>query len=216
MATIKDILFREFLNHGYEVIAEMDAVVIFKHKAFEDFWAVSFVGFSLSQQHDLYEATVKRIAEKYPYAPKNTSLLVLSDLAKEHLTTDQVVELEKDPFFFKKYFLPYSDELAHQLLELMEIKQVETISDLIMLPESFNALNEEENYGMYHLLYSIAHKLPFIPIKGEQKGLRQRDFLFATTEEWAALDEVMAIEGDVQAVYDHLKRMIEQEANEQH
>lgn len=216
MATIKDIIFTEFLKYDYNIITEQGGAVIFKHNVFEDFWVVSASGFTLGRQHDLYEATVKAIVEKYPFAPKNTALLVLSDMAKEQLTPDQIVECEKDPFFFKKYVLLYSDELVQQLVEKLERKKAQSISDLIMLPESFNTLNEEDGYGMYHLLYSIAHKLPFVPIKAEQKGLQQRDFLFDLPGEWNAMDDVTAIVGDAQAVYDYLKSKIEQEADEQH
>ena len=216
MASIKDIIFAEFFSNDYAVIVKSGAITIFKHKTFEDFWVVCPEGFALSQQHDMYDATVAAIAGDYPYAPKNTSLLILSDLDREQLTTDQIVELEKDPFFFKKYVLQHSDGLTLHLLKLLEEKGAKSVSDLIMLPESFNALNEEDGYGTYHLLYSIVHKLPFIPIKAEQKGLQPQDFMFSTTEEWAALEEIMAIAGDMQGVYDSLKSLIERDADEQH
>lgn len=216
MAAIKDIIFTEFLVNGYEIIVESGAITVFKNREFEDFWVVCPDGFTLRKQRDLYEATVKPIAEQAPYVLKNTSLLVLSDFDKELLTTEQLVEMEKDPYFFKKYILQYSDELAHQLLELRESKSAKSISDLIMLPESFNALNEENGYGKYHLLYSIAHKLPFIPIQAEQKGIKPRDFMFGSPQEWDALEEVMSIDGDVQIVYDSLKAIVEKEVDEQH
>ncbi len=216
MTSIEKIIFAEFKKYGYEIIANHGTIVVLKHTDFIDFWVVCTKKFELSQQHDIYESTVMSIAENYPYAPKNTSLLVLSDLTKEQLTSDEIVELEKDPFFFKKYVLPYSEELSKMLQDLLLSKNANSISELIMLPESFNALIEEKTYGLYHLLYCIAHKLPFVPIKAEQKGLQQRDFCLSRCDEKTALDEVMSINGDLQDLYDQLKLKVEQECDEQY
>ncbi|SKA64350.1 hypothetical protein SAMN02745213_01525 [Succinivibrio dextrinosolvens DSM 3072] len=216
MESIKKIIFTEFLNYDYEIILNQGTIFVFKHKVFDDFWAVCYEKFDLSLQHDMYETVIKVIADLYPCAKKNTSLLVLSDLNKEYLSTDEIVELEKDPFFFKKYVLPYSEELSQKLQYLLISHNAKSISDLIMLQESFNALIEEIDYGMYHLLYCIAHKLPFIPIKAEQKTMQQRDLFLSDSDEISALNEVLSINGNVQSVYEQLKLKIEQECYEQH
>lgn len=216
MTSIEDIIFAEFKNYSYEIISNHGAIVVFKHKEYIDFWVVCTEKFELSRQHDIYESTVMSIVENFQYAPKNTSLLVLSDLAKEQLSSDEIVELEKDPFFFKKYVLPYNEELSKKLQDLLLHKNANSISELIMLPESFNALIEEKDYGLYHLLYCLAHKLPFVPIKAEQKGLQQRDFCLSNCDEKTALEEVMSINGDLQDIYDQLKLKVEQECNDQY
>lgn len=216
MAIISDIIQSAFGENGYKGVKSFGGMDILKHEHYEDYWIVCWEGFNMSQQHDIYEIVVKGIVEEHPYAAKNTSILYLSDLTKEQLSTDQIVEIEKDPFFFKKYVFAYSDELAAHLLELMQGKGCKDVSEFIMQPESFYALNEENTYGVYHLAYSLMHKLPFLPIKAEQKGLKPRDFFFDSPEECNALDEVMSLVGDVQAVYDSLKSMIEHEVDEQH
>ena len=216
MTSIKDIIFSVFKKYGYDIIVNHGAIVVFKHADYIDFWVVFKEKFQLSQQHDIYESTVGAIAEKYPYATKNTSLLVLSDVAKEQLTSDEIIEIEKDPFFFKKYVLPYSKELSKMLQDLLLRKKANSIADLIMLSESFNALIEENEYGVYHFLYCIAHKLPFVPINAEKKGLQQRDICFSGSDEKTTFEEVMSIEGDAQSLYDKLKLKVEQECDEQY
>ena len=102
------------------------------------------------------------------------------------------------------------------LQDLLLRKKANSIADLIMLSESFNALIEENEYGVYHFLYCIAHKLPFVPINAEKKGLQQRDICFSGSDEKTTFEEVMSIEGDAQSLYDKLKLKVEQECDEQY
>ena len=73
---------------------------------------------------------------------------------------DTIIEIENDPFYFKKYVLAYTTESSKETIEKFS---PENFSPMLMQPKSFKALKDEaDSSGPYHLLYSIAHKLPFL------------------------------------------------------
>ena len=73
---------------------------------------------------------------------------------------DTIIEIENDPFYFKKYVLAYTTKSSKETIEKIS---PENFSSMLMQPKSFKALKDEaEVSDPYHLLYSIAHKLPFL------------------------------------------------------
>lgn len=151
-------LFKQF---NYEVIDEVGDISFFKHINYKDFWIIvnAVNAFKLEDQETI-AGKAKTIFTQYKEAEKNTSLLVLLQVEQtsEGILND-IVEIENDPFYFKKYVLAYTKSSK----EAIEQYSIKNFSSILMQPRYFQDLkNEAEVSGPYHLLYSIAHKLPFL------------------------------------------------------
>lgn len=99
---------------------------------------------------------------------KNTSLLVLANNDKNEIQKKEILSIEEDPFQFKKYVLLFTSDILKQLLEQTENGNPEKILELIVNESVFN--NYKNNYlepTWRHLLYNLAHKLPFLKINVE-------------------------------------------------
>lgn len=153
--------FKLFDQFKYDVIDKTDGISFFKHLNYNDFWIVvnAEEKFELEEQKTIAEKA-KTIFAQYKEAEKNTSLLILLQVKQiSEDILDAIVEIENDPFYFKKYVLAYTRSSK----EAIEEYGIEDFSSILMQPENFQALkNETELSGPYHLLYSIAHKLPFL------------------------------------------------------
>lgn len=151
-------LFKQF---NYEVIDEAGDISFFKHINYKDFWIIvnAVNAFKLEDQETI-AGKAKTTFAQYKEAEKNTSLLVLLQVEQtsEGILND-IVEIENDPFYFKKYVLTYTKSS----MEAIEQYGIKDFSLRLMQPRYFQALKKEaEVSGPYHLLYSIAHKLPFL------------------------------------------------------
>lgn len=150
------------MKAGYGIIAS-DGNIIMKHREYGDFWIIhQCIDFELEEQNAIYES-YRNIFVDYKDADKNTSLLIIInvELADDTLKK-RIIDIENDPFLFKKYVLVYNENDWEELLKVIAGKEV---SKLIMEREAFRKLKEEDlqdGIGCYHLLYSIAHKLPFM------------------------------------------------------
>ncbi len=97
---------------------------------------------------------------------KNTSLLILVEEEDEPVLMSELFKIEEDPFQFKKYVLPYSIKAFNELKENTGNGEPEAFLKLLYDQATFR--DYKENYDgrvWYKLLYSIAHKLPFLKIK---------------------------------------------------
>lgn len=167
-----DYIFSLFVENEYELIYSHN---IFKHKKYDDFWCVTEDANFYNKQADLYDSW-KNFYVKYPIAEKNMSILLLVD---EEFTLEQSIKIEKDPFFFKKYVLNYSEEAYRELRGLLESNKGIKISDLIMQESIYEQMmRSENNMNGASLLYAIIHKLPFIPVHVMQKNINDNgDFM---------------------------------------
>lgn len=156
-----------FTQFNYEVVKEADGLSFIKHKDYADFWIIKDAvdEFKLEEQETIANM-VNANEEKSPFhqrieAEKNTSLLVLLKVRQiSEDILDTIIEIENDPFYFKKYVLAYTTESSKETIEKFS---PENFSPMLMQPKSFKALKDEaDSSGPYHLLYSIAHKLPFL------------------------------------------------------
>ena len=151
-------LFKQF---NYEVIQKDDCISFIKHKDYADFWIIkdSVNEFKLEEQETIADKAKTTFAQ-HKEAEKNRSLLVLLEVEQiSEGILDTIIEIENDPFYFKKYVLAYTKCSK----ETINVFSPENFSSILMRPESFRALKDEaESSGPHHLLYSIAHKLPFI------------------------------------------------------
>ena len=152
-------LFKQF---DYEVIHKNDHISFIKHKDYADFWIMkdSVNEFNFEEQETIADKAKTTFAQ-HKEAEKNTSLLVLLEVKQiSEGILDTIIEIENDPFYFKKYVLAYTPKSSKETIGKFS---PENFSPILMQPESFKALKDEvEVSDPYHLLYSIAHKLPFL------------------------------------------------------
>lgn len=153
-------LFKQF---NYEEVGGADDISFIKHKDYADFWIIvnAVDAFKLEDQETIAEKAKTTIFEQHKEAEKNTSLLVLlevNQISEDILNT--IIEIENDPFYFKKYVLAYTPKSSKETIGKFS---PENFSPMLMQPQNFKALKDEvEVSDPYHLLYSIAHKLPFL------------------------------------------------------
>lgn len=162
MENIRDLIFNEFNNNGYIEVNGCKKS-LFKHSVYTDYWVI------VSSIHDFYEQ--KELFEELRgigNIEKNVSMLILHDVS-DSLGDREVVEIENNPYWFKKYIVDYSAETVAKLISLMKERKVRSVKELIMDEESFNSFCMEIGNGPYSLLYTIIHKLPFIPIEVKNK-----------------------------------------------
>lgn len=165
MVEFSKYIFRLFERFGYEFKCQLsEGKYLYKHQQQADYWIVSDGLGAMEQQYDLFTALTVKYKEQYPLADKNTSLLMLVDMEsyKEPENGNLFVQMENDPLYFKKYILPYTHTDFEDLEGRLKAMEVESIEDIIMRNEVFEDLIQNKGYA--RLLYSIIHKLPFIPI----------------------------------------------------
>lgn len=114
---------------------------------------------------------------------KNTSLLILAKIpenTKFKELKEQILNIEEDPYLFKKLVLFYSgNEL--EALKLVISDAVEApllfIERNIIMPENFSTYKTNPSqFSWQSLIYRISHKIPFIKINVEQDNNLQSLF----------------------------------------
>lgn len=170
-----NIILNEFHVNGYIDLGEEDGLFFLKHSIYDDFWIVCKQKFELNEQNELYEMYISRFATDYPTIKKNTSLVILA--VEGQNTLEEIVAIENDPYLFKKYYLSYSAESEKELKDILSDHDggFQRIEDLMVKSDVFSQLKNELAEGGYHLLYTIAHKLPILPVKVNQEKMIEID-----------------------------------------
>ena len=183
MINIINMLFEHYgfsgkeINNGY----------FYTKKTTPDYWVVikEDVNTLLENQKDYFTRSKELCQEDA--LDKNISMLVLWETAgtiEREQFKRKKMNLEEDPYYFKKYVLGYSKQ---ELLDLEgKIKDnngdaVDFIERNIISKETFNLYKPEPFVKeWYSLLYRIAIKIPFLRIKiSESQGLES---LFAQND----------------------------------
>lgn len=163
METFIDFVRKQFEENGYSVLGNIHNDVLFlKNKEHEDYWLIALSLECYQNQDNLFQEIQSSFLEDYPLAIKNSSLLILYDTKTGLLEGNELIEVENDPLYFKKYVLAYTED---SYKELKDILGDVSVSDLAMNNEMFTKMMTEEDLGPATLLYSIMHKLPFILLK---------------------------------------------------
>lgn len=181
-------IFQIFERFGYEFkCLVLDGQFLYKHHEKEDYWIVSDGFWAIKNQGDLFEALDKGHKDEFPLANKNTSLLLLIDTEVENVADDNLefVRIENNSLYFKKYVLPYTKTAFKGLQEKLEQMKAASVEDIIMENDVFEDLKNNEEYAK--LLYTIIHKLPFIPIRTD--GLKEFHHELNYTPDTEALAE---------------------------
>lgn len=163
METFIDFIRKQFEENGYSVLGTIHNGVLFlKNKEHEDYWLIALSLECYQNQDNLFQEIQSSFLEDYPLAIKNSSLLILYDTETNLLESNALIEIENDPLYFKKYVLCYTEESYNELTD--KLKGL-SVADLAMNNEVFTSMMNENVFGPASLLYSIMHKLPFIPLK---------------------------------------------------
>ena len=176
MENFENYIFSLFEKYGYNSLGQLQAgKYLFKHHTNDDYWIVTEGLIEETKQFEIYKELTQTQADKFPYANKNTSLLLLVLIGKSQDVSKmgaKFVQIENNPLYFKKYVLPFMQSSYEDMMKVVQEKEAQSIEDLIMKDETFEDLKKGEGYAS--LLYSIIHKLPFIPIEAaEQKEFHQ-------------------------------------------
>ena len=174
METITDFLFTCFKTYGYEIHWRCQDLtfVVLKHRVYNDFWILSTEFDASKRQSLVFDDYKEIVCSKYPSALKNTSFLFVKkhDTIELNKQDKSIIEIENNSYYFKKYVLAYTDVAFSELVDLLDTNDGElSLSRALMEKDNFEKLKSEKSYGAYHLLYSIAHKLPFVVIDVMQK-----------------------------------------------
>lgn len=169
MEEFEKFIFLQFERFGYEMKVQiMDGQFLFKHKDKEDYWIVSDGLWAMEHQYELFQELKKEHKNEFPRADKNTSMLLLINMESENITEDdeRFVQIENDPLYFKKYVLTYTAKAFSTLMQKINGMEVSLLEDVVMNNHIFVDLTCNEEYAK--LLYTIVHKLPFVPVHTEK------------------------------------------------
>ncbi|MFV0217168.1 hypothetical protein OBJ92_09020 [Empedobacter falsenii] len=111
---------------------------------------------------------------------KNVSLLILHNVVNFNNIQDLVMNIEEDPYLFKKQVILYKESEYQNLVKILELEDI-SIKDFLenkLLEEStFKVHKENINNNSYEsLLYRLSHKIPIINL-----SIKQEDNLEALT-----------------------------------
>lgn len=133
---------------------------------------------------------------------KNTSLLILAKIPENTNFKDlkeQILNIEEDPYQFKKLVLFYSEnELEALKFEISDAVEdpLQFIERNIIVSENFRTYKTNPSqFSWQSLIYRITHKIPFIKINVEQdnnlQSLFETNYRTLTQKEFAEFDNMI-------------------------
>lgn len=162
-----------FLRYGYQLLDRINGILVLKLEGMEDYWLIAESLEAYNRQSKIHDQLANGMLKDYPKFEKNTSLLLLVKGAAKY---EDNMNIEKDPFVFKKYVLNYTDEAYAELVGMVE--QYNGIENAVMREEVFKSLVDGSDNGGAALLYGLMHKLPFIPINANPVGEMENPMTF--------------------------------------
>lgn len=186
-------LFQQNNYHQVPVQGENN-ILYFRHTTYEDNWLVAQGVKVYDMQQETYEKFLEQFKSVYSIVEKNISLLMLIDNDMLQEDIDEV-GIENDPLYFKKYVLRYDESSLSSLKRRIESLAEKHFEDLIMQEGTFNAMKNGDSGAT--LLYSIVHKLPFIPIKVQGKQMRNNNLdIFSSPQLVELYDKITYLDPD--------------------
>lgn len=119
----------------------------------------------------LARQTIITLQKNDPAFMKNSSLIILYEDSRDISYFEQeVILVEEDPNYFKKYVLYYTKKefelLSQEILENNNNKNIlEKILELSKNESEFNNYLEKKSIGYHLFLWRILIKIPIIPLK---------------------------------------------------
>lgn len=141
-----------------------------KHEDYNDFWLICPVegDYDLEALQEQIYADLAPLRKDYPESEKSTSLLILQ-LVKDHCRKNpqQIIDVENNVYYFKKYVIQFTPEDWKATQQAIPT-DFQNLGQMLMRPDVFEQIKSDENSPFY-LLYTIAHKLPFVMMKAERR-----------------------------------------------
>lgn len=212
--TFYDLLDSLFCESGYRKL--VGSLYVNNNPKSKDFWLL-VNDFDLDSQYVVLEDLLSKYMELQA-EEKNISILVVKCVSGSHDNNqDEIMRLENDAYCFKKYALYYTDEAWQALLSVLTHSEGTKIGDLMLQESVFENLKEENNnaqYGPYSLLYSIAHKLPFLLMNVAPQQLVDSHYKPSEDDQklFCEINNLFALDGDERK--QHTNEYINQLINE--
>lgn len=208
-----------FNDYGYNIHwqCQKSNFIVLKHKTYNDFWILSSEFNINERQKHISVIYEENVCSEYPSALKNTSLLYVKKQNTVELDKEDrcIIEIENNPYHFKKYVLTYTDAVFNDFVNIFEKKDRDfSLAKELMKKSNFEALKGEEFFGPYHLLYSIGHKLPFAVVDVMKKEFDSGVPTF-TEEEMEVVKSLNSYDecNDVNSMLNILSKEIEVDEN---
>lgn len=101
--------------------------IVLKHSVYNDFWILTSEFDINERQKQLSAVYEDNVCSEYPSALKNTSLLYVKNQNTVNLDKEDncIIEIENNPYHFKKYVLAYTDAAFNNFIKLFEIRENE-------------------------------------------------------------------------------------------
>ena len=167
----------------------------------EVYWLVSNKGIdSVLDKQSEYFNICKQDIEKESFE-KNCNLLVvekIDSLKDNSRLFSQILDIEEDPYIFRKYILYFTED---ELAELGDLIKKERFNSFITNNASEASFfdeykNSDTMFSGYSLLYRLMIKLPFLEIKSREETLDdlKKNMKGALTEKGVVKDYVTVSE----------------------
>lgn len=166
MENMIELINNEFVKAGYNLLSDR----LWKHCCFDDFWVISTIcgDYNIEELQENVYKNLEPLRKDFPVSEKSTSLLILQNLddVSQH-NNQKAIDDENNIYFFKKYVIQYTNDEWDAAYSMIT-QGYSGLGDLLMKTEVFEQVKQREN-SPYHLLYTIAHKLPFVMMHVERK-----------------------------------------------
>ena len=198
----------EFARAGYTQLTEG----LWVNSEQTDFWLVCVLqgDYQLKEFQEQLLSDYASLFSEYKLMEKNTSLLLLNEVEYAvDKKPGKVVADENDPYDFKKYIIQYTQDEWKQAKVFLEEK--ESLANVLMQPDIFAKLKKDGVNSPVALLYTIAHKLPFVMMPVEHKEFQFRNELFYNDQQESELDDwlnTIVSKGDISHKIDELLNSI--------
>lgn len=217
----------DLINHEFET-ARYDSLDdgIWKHKQYNDFWVILQVAgsYDLDKLQEEVFANLEGLRRDFPSSEKSTSMLIIQRVADEATKDPQrVIADENNVYYFKKYVIQYTEEEWKEAKNLLS-DEGRSLGELLMQTEVFERVKHDEK-SANRLLYTVAHKLPFIMMRAERKPYdpnptirvdARLQSLFERIENFKDMDGRTATDEELAAASVFIDQWINEESNEQH
>ena len=181
MRTMLELICSEFERWGYSLKMEFDGNILFASNVGFDYWIVCSNIDVIPSQKSLYDK-LEEFKCEFEYIEKNITLLLLIDNEGDLKSID-TIKVENNKSYFKKFVLQYTEKSVSELNNILTENKVDSIADLLLSEQYFTQLKyDSQTLNGVTLLYSIAHKLPFIPIKSITKEKSKINLNFSSLE----------------------------------
>ena len=134
----------------------------------------AFKDFFTSYQPRFFESTLKCKNFREDFKKNSYLLVIVEDKISKEYQRKFFINIEEDPFFFKKYVLRYNDDALKELVERIVVqKNIDGLGHLAIDHKIFKKFSEESKNraGFESLLYQLYVKIPALSLPTNSKDI---------------------------------------------